>query len=59
MKVVIVGGIATGLSAASQIKRQAPDSQVVVFEKSGDISYAACGISVRSLTSFTGSTHTN
>ena len=44
MKVVIVGGIAAGLSAASQIKRQAPGSQVVVFEKSGDISYAACGM---------------
>jgi CoA-dependent NAD(P)H sulfur oxidoreductase len=44
MKVVIVGGIAAGLSAASQIKRQAPDSQVVVFEKGGDISYSACGM---------------
>lgn len=44
MKVVIVGGVAAGLSAASQIKRQAPDSQVVVLEKGGDISYAACGM---------------
>ncbi len=44
MKVIIVGGVAAGLSAASQIKRQAPDSQVVVLEKSGDLSYSACGM---------------
>jgi NADPH-dependent 2,4-dienoyl-CoA reductase/sulfur reductase-like enzyme len=44
MKTVIIGGIAGGLSAASQIKRQAPDSEVVVLEKCGDVSYAACGM---------------
>jgi NADPH-dependent 2,4-dienoyl-CoA reductase/sulfur reductase-like enzyme len=44
MKVVIIGGVAAGLSAASQIKRQSPNSQVVVLEKGGDISYAACGM---------------
>ena len=44
MKAIIVGGVAAGLSAASQIKRQAPDSTVVVLEKSGDVSYAACGM---------------
>ena len=44
MKTVIVGGIAAGLSAASQIRRQSPQSQVVVLEKSGDVSYAACGM---------------
>ena len=44
MKTVIIGGVAAGLSAASQIKRQSPQSQVVVLEKSGDVSYAACGM---------------
>jgi NADPH-dependent 2,4-dienoyl-CoA reductase/sulfur reductase-like enzyme len=44
MKTVIVGGIAAGLSAASQIRRQSPDDQVIVLEKSGDVSYAACGM---------------
>ena len=44
MKTVIIGGIAAGLSAASQIKRQAPDATVVVLEKGGDVSYAACGM---------------
>jgi NADPH-dependent 2,4-dienoyl-CoA reductase/sulfur reductase-like enzyme len=44
MKTVIIGGIAGGLSAASQIKRENHDAQVVVLEKSGDVSYAACGM---------------
>ncbi|HTY64628.1 MAG TPA: FAD-dependent oxidoreductase [Acidobacteriota bacterium] len=44
MKVVIIGGVAAGLSAASEIKRQAPDAQVIVLEKGGDVSYAACGM---------------
>lgn len=44
MKTVIIGGIAGGLSAASQIKREDRDAQVIVLEKSGDVSYAACGM---------------
>lgn len=44
MKTVIIGGIAAGLSAASQAKRLSPESEVVVLEKSGDVSYAACGM---------------
>ena len=44
MKTVIIGGIAGGLSAASQIKRLDPNAEVVVLEKSGDVSYSACGM---------------
>jgi len=44
MKTVIIGGIAGGLSAASQIRREDRDAQVIVLEKSGDVSYAACGM---------------
>lgn len=44
MKTVIIGGIAGGLSAASQIRREDHDAQVVVLERSGDVSYAACGM---------------
>lgn len=44
MKTVIIGGVAGGLSAASQIKREDHDAQVIVLEKSGDVSYAACGM---------------
>jgi CoA-dependent NAD(P)H sulfur oxidoreductase len=44
MKTVIIGGVAGGLSAASQIKREDHSAQVVVLEKSGDVSYGACGM---------------
>jgi CoA-dependent NAD(P)H sulfur oxidoreductase len=44
MKVVVVGGNAAGMSAASQVKRQQPGWQVVVLERGSYISYASCGI---------------
>jgi len=44
MQVIVIGGDAAGMSAASQVKRQRPDSHVIVFEKGRYISYAACGI---------------
>jgi len=44
MKVVIIGGDAAGMSAASQVKRQRPGYEVIVFERGAYISYAACGI---------------
>jgi len=40
---VVVGGDAAGLSAASKCKREAPDREVVVFEKGRWVSYAHCG----------------
>ena len=39
-----IGGIAAGLSAASQIMRQAVDAQVVGFEKGDDVSSSAGGM---------------
>ena len=44
MRVIVIGGDAAGMSAASQIKRLRPEHEVVVFERGGYISYAACGI---------------
>jgi CoA-dependent NAD(P)H sulfur oxidoreductase len=43
-KVVVIGGNAAGMSAASQVKRQHPDWVVSVLEKGPYISYGACGI---------------
>ncbi len=40
---VVVGGDAAGLSAASKTKREAPDREVVVFERGRWVSYAHCG----------------
>jgi NADPH-dependent 2,4-dienoyl-CoA reductase/sulfur reductase-like enzyme len=41
---VVVGADAAGLSAASKCRREAPDREVVVFEKGRWISYAYCGM---------------
>ncbi|MFB6270361.1 MAG: FAD-dependent oxidoreductase [Halobacterium sp.] len=41
---VVVGGDAAGLSAASKLKRDAPDRDVVVFEQGQWVSYAQCGM---------------
>jgi NADPH-dependent 2,4-dienoyl-CoA reductase/sulfur reductase-like enzyme len=41
---VVVGGVAAGLSAASQARRADPRLEIVVFEKGPDISYSACGL---------------
>lgn len=40
-RLVIVGGDAAGMSAASQAKRRRPDLEIVVFERSPNISYSA------------------
>jgi NADPH-dependent 2,4-dienoyl-CoA reductase/sulfur reductase-like enzyme len=41
---VVVGGDAAGMSAASKAKRDAPDLDVVVFERGEWVSYGACGL---------------
>ncbi len=43
-KLIVIGGTAAGLSAASKAKRVKPDLEIEVFEKSGYISYGACGL---------------
>ena len=44
MKVVIVGGVAGGASAAARIRRLDEHAQIVIFERSGFVSYANCGL---------------
>ncbi len=44
MKAVIVGGVAAGMSAASKLKREKPDAEIVVYEKGNFLSYGACGL---------------
>lgn len=44
MKVVIVGGVAGGATAAARIRRLDENAEITVFEKSGYISYANCGL---------------
>ncbi len=44
MKVIIVGGVAGGASAAARIRRLDETAQILIFERSGHISYANCGL---------------
>ena len=44
MKVVIIGGVAGGMSAATRMRRLDGDAEIVVLEKSGYVSYANCGL---------------
>lgn len=44
MKVVITGGVAAGATAAARIRRLDEKAEIVVFERSGYISYANCGL---------------
>lgn len=41
---VVVGGVAAGMSAASKARRLRPHWPIIVYEKSGFVSYGACGI---------------
>lgn len=44
MKVIVIGGVAAGMSAASKIRRSRYQSEVTVYEKGGILSYGACGL---------------
>ncbi len=44
MKVVIVGGVAGGATAAARLRRLDEQAEIIVFEKSGFVSYANCGL---------------
>ena len=43
-RVVVVGGVAGGMSAAARLRRLNADVEIVVLEKSGHVSYANCGL---------------
>jgi len=43
-RVIVVGGVAAGMSAASQIRRRHPKTKVIVLERGNHISYGACGM---------------
>lgn len=44
MHCVVVGGTAAGLSAAAKLRRLKPDARITVYERSGYVSYGACGL---------------
>lgn len=44
MKVLIVGGVAGGASAAARLRRLNENAEIIIFERTGFISYANCGL---------------
>ena len=44
MKVIIVGGVAGGASAAARLRRLDEQAEIIMFERSGFVSYANCGL---------------
>ncbi len=44
MKVIIVGGVAGGASAAARLRRLDEKAEITIYERSGYISYANCGL---------------
>lgn len=44
MRVIIIGGVAAGMSAAAKLKRIKPEYEVVVYEKTEIVSFGACGL---------------
>lgn len=44
MKILIVGGVAGGASAAARARRLSEDAQIVLFERGPDVSFANCGL---------------
>ncbi|MFA7636369.1 MAG: CoA-disulfide reductase [Monoglobales bacterium] len=44
MKVLIIGGVAGGATAAARIRRLDEDAKIIIFERTGYVSYANCGL---------------
>ena len=43
-KILIIGGVAGGMSAATRLRRLDPEASIIVLERSGHVSYANCGL---------------
>ncbi|MGD9899756.1 MAG: FAD-dependent oxidoreductase, partial [Calditrichaceae bacterium] len=43
-KIVVIGGVAAGMSAASRARRNDPDASIIVFQKENAVSYGSCGL---------------
>ncbi|OYQ67470.1 FAD-dependent oxidoreductase [Aerococcus sp. 1KP-2016] len=44
MKIVIIGGVAGGMSAATRLRRLMDDAEIIIFEKGPFVSFANCGL---------------
>ena len=44
MKVIVVGGVAGGATAAARLRRLDENAEIIMIERSGYVSYANCGL---------------
>jgi NADPH-dependent 2,4-dienoyl-CoA reductase/sulfur reductase-like enzyme len=44
MRVIIIGAVAAGTSAATEIRRNNKEAEIVIYEKDTYVSYAGCGM---------------
>ena len=44
MRIIVIGAVAAGTSAAAKARRNSEEAQIVVYEKDRDISYSGCGM---------------
>ncbi len=44
MRLVVVGGVAGGMSAAARARRLSEDAEIIVLESRGEVSFANCGL---------------
>ena len=44
MRVIVIGGVAAGMSAASKLRRADPKAEIAVYERGSFLSYGACGL---------------
>ena len=44
MRIIIIGGVAGGMSAATRLRRLLEDADITVVERSWHVSYANCGL---------------
>ena len=43
-KIIIIGAISAGTSAAAKIRRKSEDAEIVIYGKDKYISYGTCGL---------------
>lgn len=44
MRILVIGAVAAGTSAAAKARRNNDEAEIVIYEKDGDISYSGCGL---------------
>ncbi len=44
MKILVIGGVAAGTSAAAKARRNNDKAEIIIYEKDKDISYSGCGL---------------